>query len=129
MFLLVIERNTDIFCVTETWLTHSVFDQHIALPDFTVYRHDKGRGGGVCIYVRDFLTVTPINVNIDPIEGVESLWLTVQCRKLPSTIIGCLYRHPQSKSHSYDYVTDVFNYMPLCNKPFYVSGDFNCNIL
>ncbi len=33
---------------------------------------ERERGGGVCIFVRDFLTVTPINVNIEPIEGVEN---------------------------------------------------------
>ena len=127
--LLVNERNPDILCVTETWLTQYVLDQYIAIPNFSVYRHDKGSGGGVCIYVKDFFTVTPINVNIDPIEGVENLWLTVQCRKLPSIIRGCLYRHPHSNSHSYDYITNVFNHIRLRNKPFYVLGDFNCNFL
>lgn len=126
---LVNERNTDILCVTETWLTHNILDQYINIPNFYVFRHDKGRGGGVCIYARDFLTVSPIDVNIDPIEGVENLWLTVQCKKLPSIIIGCLYRHPHAKLQSYDYITDVLNYIRLRNKPFYVFGDFNCNIL
>ena len=126
--LLVNQRNPDVLCVSETWLTHNVLDQHIAMPGFSVYRNDKGRGGGVCIYVRDFLTVTSTNVNIDQVEGVENLWLTVQCRKLPSVIIGCLYRHPHSNSHSYDYITNVFNDIRLRDRPFYVFGDFNCDI-
>ena len=127
--LLVNERKPDILCVTETWLTSEVLDQHIALPDFSVYRRDKGRGGGVCIYVSDSLSVTPVDVNMEPVEGVEDLWLTIQCRKLPSVIIGCMYRHPHANSHSFQYVTDVFNFMRLRNKSFYVLGDFNCNFL
>ena len=127
--LLVNERQPDILCVSETWLTKDVLDQHIALPDFNVYRRDKSRGGGVCIYVRNICTVTVINVNIDRIEGIEDLWLTVQYRKLPSMTIGCMYRHPHANSLTFDYILDVFNYIHLRNKPFYVLGDFNCNIL
>ncbi len=123
------ERRPDILCVSESWLTEDVSDQHIALPDFNVYRRDKGRGGGVCIYVRNICTVSVIDVTIDRVEGIEDLWLTVQCRKLPSLIIGCMYRHPHANSFTFDYILDVFNYIHLRNKPFYVLGDFNCNFL
>ncbi len=133
IYLLVNERQPDILCVTETWLNHSVLDLHINIPDYNVYSHDKRRGGGVCTFVKDFLTVTPINVNIEPTEGVENLWLTlrltVQCRKLPSIIIGCIYRHPHAYSNSYDYIAHVFNFIRLRNNSFYVFGDFDCNFL
>ncbi len=79
--------------------------------------------------MRNFLTVAPINVNIELIEGVENLWLTVQCRKLHSVIIGCIYRHPHAYSNAYDYIADVFNFIRLRNKSFYVFGDFKCSIL
>ena len=127
--LLVNERQPDILCVSETWLTKDILDQHIAISDFNVYRCDKNRGGGVCIYVRNICTVTVIDVNIDRVEGIEDLWLTVQCRKLPSITFGCMYRHPHANSLTFDYILDVFNYIHLRNKPFYVLGDFNCNFL
>ena len=40
-----------------------------------------------------------------------------------------MYRHPHANSSTYDYILDVFNYIHLRNKPFYVLGDFNCNLL
>lgn len=70
------------------------------MPDFNVYRRKKGRGGSVCIYVRNICIATVIDVNIDRVEGIEDLWLTVQhCRKLPSVICSRMYRHPHAFSH------------------------------
>ena len=115
--------------MTETWLTPSDLDEYVTIPGYAVYRCDKGRGGGVCLYVRESLTVTLVNITIDKPEGVEDVWVSVQSRKLPSIIIGCLYRHPHSSLHTYNYITEVFNFISLRNKAFYVFGDFNCNIL
>ena len=51
--LLIKERNTDILCVSETWLSPETPDEHIAISNYNIFRCDRGRGGGVCIYVRD----------------------------------------------------------------------------
>ncbi len=40
-------------CVSETWLSPNVKDEFIYISDFTVFRCNKDRGGGVCIYIRD----------------------------------------------------------------------------
>ena len=107
-------------------MTKDVLDQDIAIHEINVYRCDKIRVG-VCLYVRNILTITVINVNIDRIERTEDLWLSVQ--KLPSIIIGCIYRHPHANSLTYDYILDIFNCMNLKNKSSYVLGDFHCNFL
>lgn len=44
-----------------------------------------------CIYVKENPRVTPINTTIDKPEGLEDLWVTMQCRKLLAFIICCLY--------------------------------------
>lgn len=59
--------------MSETWLTCEVLNEHITLPNFNEYRLDKGRGGGVCMYVSDSLSVTRIDVNMESVEGVEDL--------------------------------------------------------
>lgn len=106
-------------CISETWLSPDTPNEHIIIPNYNVYRSDKGRGGGVCIYVRDVLKVTPVNFDIVRPEGrpIEDVWLSVQSRKLHTVIIGCLYRHPKSFSCN------------LTKKTFYVLGDFNDNLL
>lgn len=87
----------------------------------------QGRGGGICIYVKKNLTVTPNNTAIDKPDRVEDLWLTVQCRRLPAFIIGCFYQHSHSSVDTYNYIEEILKFITLRNKAF-LFGDFNCNI-
>ena len=129
--LLMVSRSVDILCVAETWLESNVLDKYININGFNVFRHDRGRGGGVCIYVRDDLEAKPLNVNVQREDGldIEDLWITVQCRKLPSFIIGCIYRHPKAPVDSFNYLLESFRSVCLKNKAVYVFGDFNDNML
>ena len=70
-----------------------------------------------------------MNVTTDRPEGVEDVWVTVQCRMLPSVIVGCLYRHPKALAQSFDYISNVLQCISLRDKPFYVLGDFNDNFM
>ncbi len=79
LIFLIKERNTDILCVSETWLCPNINDNFIFISDFKVVRCDKGREGGVCMYIIDDLKVTPMNVNTERPEGVEDVWVAVQC--------------------------------------------------
>ena len=43
-------------CITETWLTHFIYDKEILPKGYTLYRKDReSRGGGVLIAVNDHL--------------------------------------------------------------------------
>ena len=97
--LLINERDTDILCISETWLISEVLDEHISIPGYVLYRCDVGRGGGVCVYVKNIFTVTRLDVNIERPTGVEDVWLSVQSNKLPT----CGYRlHVPSSEISLD---------------------------
>ena len=82
------------------------------------------------VYIKDVYNVANV-VQFDIVkpEGIEDVWLSVQSSKLPTVIIGCLYRHPKSLLCSYDYITDVIKSVSLKNKSFYVLGDFNDDLL
>ena len=56
--LLMNNKEIDILCISETWLTSEILDSYIDIQGFNVFRNDKGRGGGVCMYVRDDLNIT-----------------------------------------------------------------------
>ncbi len=73
----------------------------------------------VCVYVRDVLRVTPVNIDIVRPKGVEDVWVAVQSKKLPTVIIGCLYRHPKSTSDTFDYIEDALDFINSKNKPFF----------
>ncbi len=128
MKLLVKDRQIDVLCVSETWLLPNIPNQFIDLPQYNVFRSDKGRGGGVCIFVRDHLSATLLPTHpINKPSGVEDVWITLQLRKLPSVIIGCLYRHPKASYESFEYIQDILRSMCLHKKTFYLLGDLNDN--
>ena len=55
----------DILCVSETWLLPTIQSRFINMPGYSVYRCDGGRGGGVCIYVKDVFNVTILSTNLE----------------------------------------------------------------
>ena len=129
--LLMVTRSVDILCISETWLESNVLDKFINIEGFNVFRHDRGRGGGACIYVRDDLEVKVFNIDVhreDDLD-IEDIWITVQCRKLPSFIVGCIYRHPKAPAHSFNYLLESFRSVCLKKKAVYIFGDFNDNML
>ena len=61
--LLIQERDIDVICVSETWLHSHIPDDLIAIPNYKLFRNDGGRGGGVCIYVRNTLNTHVITLH------------------------------------------------------------------
>ncbi len=120
------ERQIDVLCISETWLLPDIPSQFVDLPQYSVFRSDKSRGGGVCIFVRGFLNATLLPTHtVNRPTGVEDVWITIQLRKLPSVIIGCL-SPPQSPYESFDYIQDLLRSMCLRKKKtFYLLGDLN----
>ena len=58
----IFSRDVDVAAVTETWLNKSIASSDITVSGYHLYRSDRiGRkGGGLCIFVRDCLTVDVI---------------------------------------------------------------------
>ena len=129
MEILLEIHNIDILCICESWLHPSIRNDFINIPSYDIYREDLGRGGGVCVYVKDHLKVNEIRNGNARQEGVECIWLSVQHRYLPSFIIGCLYRHPKASVESFNYILDSFKNVLLRNKNIFIFGDFNDNLL
>ncbi len=105
--LLAKERNIDILCISESWFLPHTPDAFVNLPNYNIFRCDSGRGGGVCIYVKDILSANVIDLKIPRQTDIEDIWVTVQCRKLLAIVIGCIYRHPIAPVATFDYIQDV----------------------
>ena len=116
-------------CISESWLLPIVQDRFINIPNFKIFRCDRGKGGGVCIYVRDELQVTLINTNVPEHPLVEDIYLTIQYRKQPSFIVGSIYRHPHAQANSFEYILDIHKSLILRNKPLFILGDLNDDLL
>ena len=123
-------RNIDILCISESWLLPELDSSLAEIHGYFLHRCDGGRGGGVCIYVRETLKVTVLTTQeiVRPLH-IEDIWIVVQYKKFPSFIIGCVYRHPHATIDSFDYISDIFRNMCLRNKNLLILGDFNDDYL
>ena len=129
MKLLIVHRNIDILCISETWLQTNIPDGYVEIPNYNVFRCDNGRGAGVCMYVHNVLNLSVINLDVSRPVGVEDVWVKVQCRKWPAIIIGCVYRHPKALAISFEYIEDVFRMICLRDKGVFILGDFNDDMM
>ena len=87
-------------------------------------------GGGLCIYVRDTLSLyTELDKSISSVtENVEQLWITIKCPNVKKKIIGVIYRPPWGNINAC--ITDirlsldtVYNF----TSDIIICGDFNIN--
>ena len=115
--------------MSETWLLPETPNAHINIANFKLFRCDNGRGGGVCMYVRNQLKVNVIDLSLTKHPGIEDVWVSVQSHMFPDIIIGCVYRHPKAPATSFEYLKDVFMHLCVSKKLFYVLGDFNDDLL
>lgn len=127
--LMLNDYDIDMLCICETWLHSNIDDKFIKIPNFNVVRTDMGRGGGSCIFIRDHFNVKSIALDIDRVDGVDDVWIQVQYKRFPSFIIGCVYRHPGARAPSYSYLSNIFKSICLRNKPVFILGDFNDDLL
>ncbi len=99
------------------------------IPNYKIFRCDNGRGAGACIYVNNSLN--PISVGLKNLKqpGIEDVWVTVQCKKWSSIIIGCIYRHPKAPATSFDYIHDAFRTVSLRKKNVLILGDLSDDLV
>ena len=49
----LLNEDVDIVSVTETWFNQMHLDTYVAIPNYVLFRRDRGlNGGDVCAYVR-----------------------------------------------------------------------------
>ncbi len=111
--------------MNETWLLPETLNAHVDIPDFELFRCDNGRGGGVCIYVRNQLIVNVINFPSPKQPGIKDVWVSVQSNMFTAVIVGCVYRHTKAPATSFEYSKDVVVHFCVTKKLLYVLGDFN----
>ena len=127
--LLIKSSKLDILCVSETWLLSSMPSRFVDIDGFTIYRCDEGNGGGACIYVRNELTAVQLHLGLTYSKDIQDIWLRVQSRKFPSVIVGTMYRHPKGHVDSYEYISNSLQKESLYNKPIFLFGDLNDDLL
>ena len=58
LIILTEDRNPDVICITETWLSQEISSKAISISGYLLYRRDRNcPGGGVLMYTRVTLQV------------------------------------------------------------------------
>ena len=71
--------NADVICLSETWIDGSVTDSEISIDGYCLVGRDRNRsGGGVCTYIRNYISFSP-RYDLDS-DGLEVLSVTFVCQ-------------------------------------------------
>jgi hypothetical protein len=116
--------------ITETWLTDSApILPH--LQNYTLHQKSRhhSRGGGVALFVSNKYTSTERTDLFIDNPSAESLFIELTDQS-NSLIVGVIYRPPNSKLSDFNSAIDhLLPKLTNMNKPCFLLGDFNVNIL
>ena len=135
----VSSSKPDVIAVTETWLSPTVPDGALLLPDFdSIVRADrtsshasnasiasstKRRGGGVLLLLRNSIQYS---IRDDLRTWSESIWVEIQLRSSSPLIVGCFYRPPDSQVSAFSDSLDLsFSRLDISRTKVLLVGDFN----
>jgi len=137
----VMEKSTlDLLAVTETWLDSGISDNEVLLPGTTLFRRDRPcaldcsclsscepckKGGGICIYVKDDVSVTPVSTYTH--ERLELMWIRIGPARNNNTLIGCIYRPPSEPVNYWDHLAAATE--QLDGENVVLMGDINVDFL
>nr|CAI5831929.1 unnamed protein product [Callosobruchus analis] len=125
------EKNYDILCLCEHWLTDQNIEQ-CNLNNFNIsnyYCRKLTKGGGVMIYAKDNIVTKKISV-IDSLSEEKHCEIVGVEIKDPNIIILCTYRSPNCQLNIFfDCFAKALDFLSSQDKPIFIYGDFNIDIL
>ena len=116
----------DVICITETLPKFTISpsrrdDYTYSLSNYSGYHRVTGRG--VSIYVRNTLKSEQLEFNT---EFSDNIWVNIESGDNTTTLIGCLYRSPNSNESNNNLLLDILNETKLKKKTrLVIVGDFN----
>ncbi len=118
-------NDIDVLCLTETWLKPKHANSILELPGFQPPdRCDRPvkRGGGVAIYVRNGLAISPIKIfnNVD----IECLAVQIDLPKRKKLLVFAVYRPPDQDVCAFLDALDTA-ISPHLHRNICLVGDFN----
>ena len=104
----MIDSNTDIICLSETWLKPELTDNILNIPGYKLVRFDRNweengnvkKGGGLCMYIKQNLSfndskVSTLNVSS---KDIEIQWMVLKFSNMRDMYIANIYRPPQGNT-------------------------------
>ena len=134
---LIVKNNIDILVLTETKLDDSFPTAQFAIDGFSMpYRQDRNRqGGGILIYVREYIPTKMLNKHTFPdvifenensLGPIEGIFIEINLRKTKWLLFGTYHRPIQNDEYYFENLSHALDvYVKDYNK-FLLAGDFNC---
>ena len=119
-------EGPDIVVLCETFLTDSVRDSILFLPNYSFFRRDRGTGfgGGVIVYYKNSLHVR--NLNFGHINH-ESIWFRITCTDI-SYVFCAIYWPPSGPYDATEHLEDVISsFSCKYNDVIVIVGDLNAH--
>ena len=92
----------------------------------------NNKGGGICIFSRNDLKFKLRNdfVFEDDTDDTENPFIEIINGKFKNIIIGTIYRPPKNRFNKFENdLKTILTKLDKCNKPCYIMGDFNIDLL
>ena len=133
--IILLYKECDIICFSETWLTTSLGDQLLHFPGKLLYRQDRRyatvdvKGGGLCIYADiKYGPYCAINADISTCTpDFELLCLDVKKPGNRHMSVICMYRPPKGKHIVFqDYLENILKNLKT---EIWILGDINVDFL
>ena len=124
--IIIREKGVDILGITESWGNEYIGDAELSFNGYDLFRQDrimgdKGRGGGVLLYVREGLGAVreeQIGRNIN-----ESIWVRILDSVKREIYIGVCYKSPTASREEIESLYECINH--YSKRKSLIMGDFN----
>ena len=143
--LLQNEVDIDILGLSESWLTCSLQDNLVNIPNYDIVRNDRNwrevtmdvngnfkKGGGVCMYIKHNINYSTHSLSIfnASCQNIECQWVKIIQENQRNIVIANLYRPPQGNVKKFvDYLEGVVENLDLDKEDLILLGDFNIDFL
>ena len=124
----VLRDKPDIFCMSETWLSHELPNNIYNINNYNLDRSDRNwiplsqtqpkRGGGTGGYIKSELNYSTHEYQHlnQSTNNIEILWISIHQPNQRKLVIGTLYRPPEGSVPAFsDILKDMVNEITLNN--------------
>ena len=117
----VYSNPIDVYCITESWLSDSVFDNEILPSGYSIFRKDRGsRGGGILVVVADSI---PIKLIPSP-SNLEALTIMISYSK-GQILLWCVYIPPNPDAYYFRSYVSYLSNLVTSHESILFPGDYN----
>ena len=121
------ENRIDVMAVNETKLDPQIGDNEIQMAGYSTVRRDRNKfGGGVCLYIKNYLNYSVRN-DLMP-DQLEAIVIEINKPNSVPIFICTWYRPPGSSIELFDTFELFLDKIDSTNCELFVLGDLNCDL-